>query len=122
MTDFPEYPLVGSPRYGPVERWREGTHPRSQRVHEILGELGELHTRKSQDYGTSEDPFSNVQGSTDWGVDPWVGVMIRLTDKVRRLMALHRNGSLVNESAEDSFRDIAAYSVMALVLYEESRK
>lgn len=120
MTDFPEYPIVkGFESVTAANRITLPPHPRSQRFMELLEEIEELHLQKSADYGTSEDPFSNVAASTDWGIDPWVGVMIRLTDKVRRLVALHRNGSLRNESAEDSFRDIAAYSLMACVLYEE---
>lgn len=91
----------------------------SMRFHQILAELGELHDRKQQDYGTAEDPLANVRASTEWGVVPWMAAMIRLTDKVRRLQALARRGQLANESAEDSLRDIAVYAILALILREE---
>ncbi len=94
-------------------------HPGSKRFHEILRELGELHLRKSLDYGTEEDSFANIRGSREWGVDPWVGAMIRATDKLKRLQKFAREGKLANESVEDSFRDLAVYAVIALVLYEE---
>ena len=96
-------------------------NPKSQRFHDILRELGTLHDMKQRDYGKPDDPFANVRASEEWGLAPWVGAMVRLTDKVRRLQALARTGALVNEAAEDSFRDIAVYAVIALVLYEESR-
>jgi hypothetical protein len=96
-------------------------HPNSARFHEILQEAGELHDRKQADYGRGDDPFANVRASGEWGVSPWVGAMIRLNDKVRRLQSLVANGKLENESAEDSLRDIAVYAIIALVLFEQER-
>lgn len=94
-------------------------HPNSARFHELLGEAGALHDRKQKDYGAGDDPFKNVRNSSDWGVDAWVGAMIRLNDKIKRLQSLIENGRLANESALDSFRDITVYSVIAQVLFEE---
>ena len=91
----------------------------SARFHEILAELGTLHDLKQADYGRGDDPFANIRASEEWGVKPWVGAMIRLNDKVRRLQTLATKGSLANESAKDSLRDIAVYADIALVLYEE---
>lgn len=94
-------------------------HPNSARFHAILGELGELHDRKQADYGRDDDPFANVRASEEWGIPGWQGAMVRATDKVRRLQSLITNGKLENETAEDSLRDLAVYSVIALVLYEQ---
>jgi hypothetical protein len=96
-------------------------HPNSARFHEILVELGSLHDRKQLDYGKGDDPFANVRASSEWGIAPWVGAMVRLNDKVKRLQSLAQNGGLHNESAEDSMRDIAVYAVIALVLYEQAK-
>jgi hypothetical protein len=96
-------------------------HPNSARFHEILTELGELHDRKQADYGSGSDPFANVRASRDWGIPPHVGALVRLNDKVKRLQSFARKGSLANESAEDSMRDIAVYAVIALVLYEQEQ-
>jgi len=93
----------------------------SKRFHEILNELGDLHDRKQQDYGTDADPFANVRASAEWGIPSWVGAMIRATDKVRRLQTMARKGVLANESAEDSFRDLAVYAIIALCLFEEEQ-
>ncbi len=92
----------------------------STRFHEILRELGGLHDKKALDYGTEEDSFANIRGSEEWGVAPWVGAMVRATDKLRRLQKFAREGKLANEVVEDSFRDLAVYAVIALILYEEA--
>ena len=91
------------------------------RFHEILRELGELHDKKQADYGRDSDSFANVRASEEWGVPAWIGAMIRLTDKVRRLQRFAQRGSLMNEGAEDSLRDIAVYAIIALVLLEEKK-
>lgn len=96
-------------------------HPNSERFHQLLSELGELHDRKQSDYGRGDDPFANVRTSEDWGVPAWVGAMVRASDKVRRLQSLVANGKLENESAEDSLRDIAVYAIIALVLMEQGK-
>lgn len=96
-------------------------HPGSERFHEILRELGELHDRKQADYGTDEDPFANVRATAQWGIPAWQGALIRLNDKVMRLKSLARNGKLYNEAAEDSMRDIAVYAIIALVLWEQEQ-
>lgn len=96
-------------------------HPASARFHEILRGLADLHDRKQADYGRGEDPFANVRGSTEWGIDGWVGAMIRATDKVRRLQTFSRTGSLANEGVLDAFDDLAVYAVIARVLFEQQQ-
>src|SRR3972149_1163669 len=86
----------------------------SERFHELLKEIGNLHDLKQEDYGTTEDPFANVRGSEDWGVEAWKGAMIRATDKVKRLQKYAREGKLANEGARDSFMDLAVYSLIGL--------
>ena len=90
------------------------------RFHALLKEIGDLHDKKQADYGVVTDPFANVRGSQDWGIEPWVGAMIRANDKVKRLQKFAREGTLENEGARDSFMDLAVYSLIALVLWEET--
>lgn len=90
------------------------------RFHALLHKIGRLHDRKQQDYGRSTDPFANVRASEEWGVAPWVGAMVRLNDKVRRLQRFAERGELANESAEDSMLDIAVYALIAYLLYGEA--
>ena len=89
------------------------------RFHALLKELGELHDRKQADYGRDDDPLANIRGSLEWGIQPWVGALVRLNDKVRRLQRYAQKGSLANESAEDSMKDIAVYALLALILKRE---
>lgn len=94
--------------------------PGSSRFHGLLREAGRLHDAKQSDYGTKDDPFANVRATEEWGQPGWVGAMIRATDKLRRLQKLARDGKLSNESAHDSFMDLAVYALIGLVLYEEA--
>ncbi len=95
-------------------------HPSSQRFHDILKTLGELHDKKQKDYGTDADPFNNIRASAkEWGIPAWVGAMLRATDKVRRLQKFADKGELANESVIDAFDDLAVYTVIARVMYEE---
>jgi hypothetical protein len=91
------------------------------RFHGALVRMGRLHDRKQADYGQSHDPFANVRGSADWGIAPWVGAMVRANDKLRRLQKYAKEGKLANESAEDSFLDLAVYAIIAYVLHKEEK-
>ena len=88
----------------------------------MLKELGELHDKKSFDYGADNDPLANVRASEEFGIPAWVGALIRLNDKVVRLKSFARKKELKNESVEDSMKDIAVYSLIALILYEQEKK
>lgn len=101
---------------------RQAVSPGHPRFHELLKIIGELHDKKQQDYGQMGDPFANVRGSVEWGVEPWVGAMIRATDKLKRLQKAAKGGIMANESVEDSFMDLAVYALIGLVLYEEVKK
>jgi len=86
---------------------------------EILAELEAVHAKKSLDYGSDEDPLANIKASSDFGIPPYVGALLRLNDKIYRLKRYTTRGTLANESAEDSLRDIAVYAVIALQLFRE---
>lgn len=90
------------------------------RFHSLLEEVREIHDRKQADYGRPADPFANVRASQEWGIEPWVGAMVRATDKVRRLQTAASGSQLKNEGIEDSLLDLATYSLIALVLFRES--
>ena len=89
------------------------------RFHALIDTIRDLHDAKQADYGTNTDAFANVRGSEDWGVDPWVGAMIRATDKVKRLQTYARTGKLRNEGVRDSFLDLAVYAIIGHVLFDE---
>lgn len=87
----------------------------------LLEEMKELHLRKAADYGRGVDPLANVRSAGEFGIPPWTGVMVRANDKMHRIKSLALNGFLKNESVEDSLMDLAAYSLLALVLYREGK-
>lgn len=97
--------------------------PREEAGHpeylKLLDEMRDLHQRKAADYGNKADPFANVRAGAEFGVPAWVGVMIRANDKMHRIKSFITNGSLKNESVEDSLKDLAAYALIALVLLRE---
>ncbi len=97
-------------------------HPLSQRFWEKLLDAGEMHDSKQADYGRDHDPFYNIKQSAEWGIEPWVGALVRMDDKVGRLRSLVADGGeLRNEPTEDSLMDIAVYALISLVLYEDAR-
>lgn len=85
----------------------------------ILDEMRALHCKKAADYGRGTDPLANVRASSEFGIPAWVGVMVRAGDKMHRIKSLIVNGSLKNESVEDSLMDLAAYAIIALTLKRE---
>jgi hypothetical protein len=93
--------------------------PYYDRFDDILEEMSKLHNKKGLDYGAVNDPYANVRGSTAFGIDAWVGALVRLNDKIVRLQSFIRNGKLANESVEDSIQDIAVYAVIMRILYDE---
>lgn len=86
---------------------------------EILDEMRQLHIKKAADYGggTGTD---NLRASAEFGIQPWIGCVLRMNDKVTRIKSFVRNGRLENESLDDSLIDIAAYAILALTLLREA--
>ena len=88
---------------------------------DALDELKMLHDSKNNDYATAENPYKNLEGVKRIGIEPWRGIVIRLMDKFERLEGFCRTRELAvkSESIEDTFKDIAIYSVLALILYRK---
>lgn len=95
-----------------------GGHPR---FYELLEKMADLHSRKNHDYAGQEDPLKNFKTSVGAGVNPWIGCLIRLGDKFGRLSTFAKQGTLQvkDESVTDTFLDMAVYSLLGLILFEE---
>lgn len=83
----------------------------TREVNEFINEtegLVDLYAKKNNDYGNSFD-----KGMDNIGMAYGVG---RIYDKVGRLVNLtkHRNNQQVNESVDDTLKDLACYSIMML--------
>lgn len=85
----------------------------------LLTELAELHVKKAKDYGTDESPLNNLYASKQLGIEPWKGAILRAGDKLARIQKFAKKGKLANESVIDSFTDLAAYALLARILFEE---
>lgn len=85
----------------------------------LLDELRQMHLNKAADYGSGEEPLANLKQSTNLGIAPWIGCILRLSDKLFRIHSLIRNGKLVNESIDDNLKDMASYALLALRLLRE---
>lgn len=93
----------------------------------ILSEMWSLHCKKGNDYGSKEtalggedDFLANLRASEDFGIEAWVGALIRANDKMIRLKNAAQGHELANESVEDSMIDLACYAVLSLILFRES--
>ena len=83
----------------------------TREVNEFINEaeeLVDLYAKKNNDYGNSFD-----KGMDNIGMAYGVG---RIYDKVGRLVNLtkHPNNQQVNESVDDTLKDLACYSIMML--------
>lgn len=87
----------------------------------LLDEVREMHCRKAADYGRGADPLANCRAAEEFGLPAWLGVAVRMNDKLHRIKSFCQNGELKNESIEDSFMDLAAYALIALTLYREEQ-
>ena len=68
----------------------------------LIEENKNLFMKKNKDYGSSFEDFGLL------------GVLIRLNDKVNRILNFHLKKNKVNESMEDSINDLYNYCVIAL--------
>jgi hypothetical protein len=87
----------------------------------VLEELTELHNLKNQDYATTENPYKNLEGVERLGIPAWRGVVIRMMDKFSRLeeFCVKEELAVKDETIEDTLKDLAIYSVLAMILYRK---
>ena len=87
-------------------------------LHETTcGQAHSIMSAKNHDYTSgSNDPFSNFRASESIGVDPIVGVCVRIIDKLQRLRTFAEQGTLKvkGEGVADACRDIINYAVLVL--------
>jgi len=105
-----------------ANEYRDETHPSSQTFFDLCDTMKAMHARKSRDYGSETDPLANIRNGAEFvGIEPWRAAMVRLSDKVTRLQTYCRTGRLEHEGVGDTLLDLASYSLLALLLHEESR-
>ena len=97
---------------------------RNREFDDALDELKMLHDAKNSDYSTLENPYKNLQATERIGVEAWRGIVIRLMDKFSRLEEYCVKGELAikSEGIEDTFKDIAVYSTLAMILFRKDQE
>lgn len=116
MADYPAFDRLrfegGELSSG--ERLTHGKHKSSFTqfdidVYDLAEELAELLIRKHKDYGPN-----NVNNSP-YGAIP--GLITRMWDKMARIKNLtEKNTEATNEPLEDSFKDLANYAIIGLMV------
>ena len=96
----------------------DSNHPRSDinwaefelNVRDVMQELGDLLIKKHRDYGPK-----NITNSP---YGPTQGLVVRMWDKIARIVNLTNQGNVnaENEPLEDSFKDIANYGIIGLLV------
>lgn len=67
---------------------------------------------KRTDYSGQTDPYANFRKSVQLGVEPWRGALVRLTDKISRIVSIMEHGgtgSVKDEALIDTFADALNY-------------
>ena len=92
----------------------------SKRFYEILETIKNLHDAKKHDYGNA-DIFANFRLSELAGIPAWQGSVVRMGDKYSRISNFIKKGDFKfkEESIKDTLMDMAIYSLITIVLYEE---
>ena len=92
----------------------------------LLDEMKNMHKTKNAGYsGIGDDSWANFRNAELFGVSPFNGCMVRMSDKYTRIANLVQNPKLdeVGESITDTLLDLASYALIGICLYrEEERK
>lgn len=95
---------------------------------EKFREICKLTRKKNDDYtggATTGNPFANFDEAEDFGIDPLLGLSVRMGDKMQRLKAYCKGGLSLNsngDTVEDIFKDFIGYSVIALGMLERRKE
>jgi hypothetical protein len=86
-----------------------------ERHMDLCQKARDLMAAKNNDYrGGTGDPFANFRGSTTFGINPAVGILLRMQDKMMRVKTYAEKGLLQvkGEGIDDAIIDIINYAVL----------
>ena len=93
------------------------------RFFELIEDMKTMWINKNAGYAGADnpDPYANFRLSEWFGIPASKGVMIRMSDKFRRLSNLAKNpdNNKVGESMKDTLMDMAVYCIILICLLEE---
>ncbi len=86
---------------------------------EILNQVADIYERNKDCGG---DDLSNFRMCERMGVPAWKGVLVMMVEEIGRLMkvAKSENPDVESEAVGETLTDLAAHSIMARILLEES--
>jgi len=87
----------------------------------ILQKIKNIHDSKNADYSTTQNSLSNFYLCEEMGIPAWKGCLVRMTDKISRLMTFAQTEKyeVRDEKFEDTAMDLAVYSILLIILYRE---
>lgn len=89
----------------------------------LLEKMKQLHISKCAGYAGQDnnDPWANFRMSKRFGVSPFIGCLVRMSDKYIRVSNLIQNpdNEQVGENIQDTLLDLAAYALIAICLLDE---
>ena len=83
-------------------------------IKDIALEVAELVEKKNRDYGNSFDKTVNEYGDTAY--------FLRVEDKISRLKSLVNRDAEVDESIEDTLKDIIGYTLLMINYKRNERR
>ena len=95
---------------------------------EQFRKISSLTRKKNDDYTGGADtsnPFANFDESSEFGVDPLIGLSLRMGDKMQRLKAFCNGGLSLEtkgDTVADIFKDLIGYSSIALGMLERRKE
>lgn len=103
--------------------WINGkTKPRCYEFAALCAQLVETHRRKDADYSGDQPEYANMKKSSELGIPPSMGCLLRMQDKFERVLNLTKKPpEVANESLEDTLIDLAAYSLICVILRRGER-
>lgn len=108
----------------------KGTKHGHPRFYEILDSLGKLHSEKNHDYAAGGDPLGNFKRRAEFysrypGLDLSDPIVVTVIDALKQLDAalwlLSNKHTAKVEGISKRLKDVAVYSIIAMVLDEEKR-
>ena len=106
-----QQPSSGPPTV-PISSEGRLTHEQAMALqHYIMDKALSIVEAKRHDYSGDADPFGNFRKSTLFKVEPWRGVLVRLTDKLSRIENITDTGVRMVEDEDlwQTFADAVNY-------------
>jgi hypothetical protein len=88
----------------------------------IMDTLKDIHLSKNHDYAGG-DYLSDIRASNRMGIPSWKNALLRIQQKMSRLESFAKQGDfkVADEKFEDTCKDLAVYSILALMLYRNKK-